>query len=100
MTLTCDMTLSIPTWVGITEEGSGEQTDAARSIRRSHQAQSDSRDSQGTQEGSKQHLGFKLLCEKCQRIQDVGVGVVYRGPADGVHLKTVTPAQTSLCTQF
>lgn len=33
-----------PTWVGITEEGSGEQTDAARGVCRSHQAQSDSGD--------------------------------------------------------
>lgn len=36
----------------------------------------------------------------CKRIQDVGVWVVYRGPADGVHLKRVKPGQISLCTQF
>lgn len=94
------MMLSITTWVGITEEGSREQTDAARSVCRSHQAQSEGRDSQGTEVGSKQQLGFKLFCNMCQRIQDVGVWVVHRGPADGVHLKTVKPGQTSLCTQF
>lgn len=94
------MMLSITTWVGITEEGSGEQTDAARSVCRSDQAQSDSRDSQGTGVGSKQHLSFKLLSDMCQRIQDVGVWVVYRGPANGVHLKKVKPGQIPLCIQF
>lgn len=92
--------LSITTWVGITEEGSGEQADAARSICRSDQAQSDRQDSQGTDVGSTQRLRFKPLSDMCQRIQDMGVWVVYRGPADGVHLKKVRPGQISLYTQF
>lgn len=95
-----DMMLLIITWIGITEEGSREQADTARSICRSNQAKSDSQESKGTEVGSHQHLSFKRLSDTCKRIQDVGVWVVYRGPADGVHLKQVKPGQISSCARF